>query len=97
MGHDADRFRRARVCGLSGAAFEAARAVLRPPGPRVVVTASASALEILVERVVDALRARFDVTLETVTTVSESMVFPLPRELREIAPEADAGAVSTEL
>ena len=31
------------------------------------------------------LKARYDVTLETLTTTSESMAFPLPRDLREMA------------
>ena len=51
----------------------------------VALTAGASAPEALVERILDALRARFDVMLETLTTASESMAFPLPRELREPA------------
>jgi 4-hydroxy-3-methylbut-2-enyl diphosphate reductase len=50
----------------------------------VAVTAGASAPETLVERVVDALKARYEVTLETLTTTSEAMTFPLPREVREI-------------
>ena len=49
----------------------------------VAVTAGASAPETLVERVLAALDARFDIALETLTTASESMTFPLPRILRE--------------
>jgi 4-hydroxy-3-methylbut-2-enyl diphosphate reductase len=49
---------------------------------RLAVTAGASAPETLVEEILDALRARFDVTIETVTTAVESVHFPLPRELR---------------
>ena len=51
----------------------------------VAVTAGASAPETLVERLVEALKARYDVTLETLTTTLESMAFPLPRDLREMA------------
>jgi len=51
----------------------------------VAVTAGASAPEALVERVLGALSARYDVTIETLTTTSESMIFPLPRDLREPA------------
>ena len=51
----------------------------------VAVTAGASAPEGLVQRVLEALRARFDVALETLTTRTESMAFPLPRVLREMA------------
>jgi 4-hydroxy-3-methylbut-2-enyl diphosphate reductase len=49
---------------------------------RLAVTAGASAPETLVEEILDALRARFDVTIETVTTAVENVYFPLPRELR---------------
>ena len=50
---------------------------------RVGVTAGASAPEVLVDEIVDAFRARYDVTIETVTTATENVFFPLPRELRE--------------
>ncbi len=49
----------------------------------VGVTAGASAPEVIVEEVVDALRARFDVALEVVTTAEERVVFNVPRELRQ--------------
>jgi 4-hydroxy-3-methylbut-2-en-1-yl diphosphate reductase len=49
---------------------------------RVGITAGASAPESLVEEVIDAFRARFDVTLETVATARESIAFNVPRELR---------------
>jgi 4-hydroxy-3-methylbut-2-enyl diphosphate reductase len=52
----------------------------------VGVTAGASAPETLVEAVIDAFRARFDVKLETVTTALESIAFNVPRELRPAAP-----------
>ena len=63
--------------GVDWAALENVRSV--------AVTAGASAPEALVERVLGALYARYDVALETLTTASETMAFPLPRELREPA------------
>lgn len=48
----------------------------------VMVTAGASAPEVLVEEVLDALRARFVTRVETIKTADEDMFFPLPRELR---------------
>ncbi|MEM7619304.1 MAG: 4-hydroxy-3-methylbut-2-enyl diphosphate reductase [Pseudomonadota bacterium] len=47
------------------------------------ITAGASAPEILVENIVDAFKDRFSVTLETITTAQENVVFKLPRELRK--------------
>src|SRR5580704_9591228 len=52
----------------------------------IAVTAGASAPETLVDRVVEALGERYAITLETLTTASESMAFPLPHILREAAP-----------
>ena len=52
----------------------------------VGVTAGASAPETLVEEVIDAFRARYEVKLETVTTALESIAFNVPRELRPAAP-----------
>ena len=49
----------------------------------VAVTAGASAPEALVKRVLAALDARYEIVLETLTTASESVAFPLPRALRE--------------
>ncbi len=63
--------------GVDWAALENVRSV--------AVTAGASAPEALVERVLGALYARYDVALEPLTTASETMAFPLPRELREPA------------
>ena len=54
----------------------------------IAVTAGASAPEVLVERVVEALDQRFSIALETLTTASESMAFPLPRALREATPQS---------
>lgn len=49
----------------------------------VGVTAGASAPEVLVNEVIDAFRARFDVTVEMVETARESVEFKVPRVLRE--------------
>ena len=49
----------------------------------IAITAGASAREVLVNEVIDAFGARFDVTIETVTVSSENTFFPLPRELRD--------------
>ena len=46
------------------------------------VTAGASAPEVLVNEVIDAFRARYEVSLETVTMRQENVSFKLPRELR---------------
>lgn len=49
---------------------------------RLGITAGASAPEVLVDEIIDALRARFEVTIETVTNAVENVHFPAPRELR---------------
>jgi 4-hydroxy-3-methylbut-2-enyl diphosphate reductase len=46
------------------------------------ITAGASAPEVLVNEIVEAFRARFDVEVETVTLREESVSFKLPREVR---------------
>ncbi|MDJ0824117.1 MAG: 4-hydroxy-3-methylbut-2-enyl diphosphate reductase [Rhodobacter sp.] len=51
----------------------------------VGITAGASAPEVLVNEVIDAFRARFDVTVETVETAIENVEFKVPRVLREPA------------
>ncbi|MBD3676888.1 MAG: 4-hydroxy-3-methylbut-2-enyl diphosphate reductase [Rhodobacteraceae bacterium] len=51
----------------------------------VGLTAGASAPEVLVNEVIDAFRARFDVTVETVETAQERVEFKVPRVLREPA------------
>ncbi len=48
----------------------------------VGLTAGASAPEELVNEIVDAFRARFDVTVEMVSTAQENIAFNVPRELR---------------
>jgi len=52
---------------------------------RIGVTAGASAPEVLVEEVIDALAARFEITVEIVRTAQETLVFSLPKPLREAA------------
>ena len=47
------------------------------------VTAGASAPEILVEEIIDAFSARYDVRVETIAAAEEGVFFPLPRALRE--------------
>ncbi len=47
------------------------------------ITAGASAPEVLVEEVLDALRARYQVTVEEVVTATEDVVFKLPKVLAE--------------
>lgn len=49
------------------------------------LSAGASAPEILVDEIIDWLRARFDVTQDQVTTAEEHMTFKLPRELSDMA------------
>ncbi|MGY6547437.1 MAG: 4-hydroxy-3-methylbut-2-enyl diphosphate reductase [Roseinatronobacter sp.] len=51
----------------------------------VGITAGASAPEELVTEVIDAFRARFDVTVELVETAQERVEFKVPRVLRETA------------
>jgi 4-hydroxy-3-methylbut-2-enyl diphosphate reductase len=52
------------------------------------ITAGASAPEVLVEEIIDAFAARYDVRVESVSTADESVFFPLPRELRPAAETA---------
>jgi 4-hydroxy-3-methylbut-2-en-1-yl diphosphate reductase len=47
------------------------------------LTAGASAPEILVNEIIDAFRAHYDVTVENVTLREENVTFKLPRELRD--------------
>jgi len=47
------------------------------------ITAGASAPEVLVEEVIDAFRARYDVTVEIIETAQENVEFKVPRVLRE--------------
>jgi 4-hydroxy-3-methylbut-2-en-1-yl diphosphate reductase len=50
---------------------------------RLGITSGASAPEVLVEEVIDALAARFNVHVEVVRTAEEAVAFNLPRVLRE--------------
>jgi len=47
------------------------------------VTAGASAPEILVEEILAAFAEKFELVIDTVTTATENVSFPLPRELRD--------------
>ncbi|RMC37774.1 4-hydroxy-3-methylbut-2-enyl diphosphate reductase [Paracoccus alkanivorans] len=49
----------------------------------VGVTAGASAPEVLIDEVIEAFRARYDVTVEIVETAQENVEFKVPRVLRE--------------
>ncbi|MTH65119.1 4-hydroxy-3-methylbut-2-enyl diphosphate reductase [Paracoccus shanxieyensis] len=49
----------------------------------VGVTAGASAPEVLVNEVIDAFRARYDVTVDMIETARENVEFKVPRVLRE--------------
>lgn len=51
---------------------------------RLGLTAGASAPQVLVDDIIDAFGARFDVKVEIVTTAEESIAFKLPRELRDV-------------
>jgi 4-hydroxy-3-methylbut-2-enyl diphosphate reductase len=51
----------------------------------VGITAGASAPEVLVDEVIAAFRARYDLTVEIVTTAEENVEFKVPRLLREPA------------
>src|SRR3972149_5697096 len=51
------------------------------------LTAGASAPEVLVEEIIDAFGARYEVSVEIVSAADEDVFFPLPRELRENAAE----------
>ena len=51
----------------------------------VGITAGASAPEVLTQEVVDAFRARYDVSVEQVVTAEENVEFKVPRVLREPA------------
>ena len=47
------------------------------------VTAGASAPEVLVEEILNAFAEKYELDIETVTTATEDVSFPLPRQLRE--------------
>ncbi len=54
----------------------------------LAITAGASAPEVLVNEVIDAFRAKYDVTVETVETAIERVNFKVPRVLRDVQLEA---------
>ncbi|MEZ6067057.1 MAG: 4-hydroxy-3-methylbut-2-enyl diphosphate reductase [Planctomycetaceae bacterium] len=54
------------------------------PESTVLVTAGASAPEIVVQDCVDWLKERFGATLDEITTRDEHVTFPLPKELRQL-------------
>jgi 4-hydroxy-3-methylbut-2-enyl diphosphate reductase len=47
------------------------------------LTAGASAPDVLIEEVINALRANYNVTVEEVAITKESVIFNIPRLLRE--------------
>ncbi|WP_371225509.1 4-hydroxy-3-methylbut-2-enyl diphosphate reductase [Roseovarius sp. 2305UL8-3] len=49
------------------------------------ITAGASAPEVIIAEVIDALKERYDVTVEQVETAQENVHFKVPRVLRELA------------
>jgi 4-hydroxy-3-methylbut-2-enyl diphosphate reductase len=49
------------------------------------ITAGASAPEVLINEVIEAFRARYEVTVEQVETAVENVEFKVPRVLRETA------------
>ena len=49
------------------------------------LSAGASAPEVLVEGIIDALGDRFDLTVEPITVREENVKFNIPRELRDVA------------
>jgi 4-hydroxy-3-methylbut-2-en-1-yl diphosphate reductase len=55
------------------------------PARAIGLTAGASAPEVLVNEVIDAFRARFDLTVEVVETAVETVEFRVPKILREPA------------
>ena len=52
-------------------------------GGSIGITAGASAPEVLINEVIDAFKARYDVTEELVETAVENVEFKVPRVLRE--------------
>jgi 4-hydroxy-3-methylbut-2-en-1-yl diphosphate reductase len=59
---------------------------------RLGITAGASAPEVIVEEIIDAFAARYEISVETVSAVEESMFFPLPRHLRDLDKAAGTAA-----
>lgn len=59
-----------------------------PPLTTIGLTAGASAPEVLVDEIIEAFRAHYEVRIERVTLRDENVSFKLPRELREGQPAA---------
>ncbi|MBL8848776.1 MAG: 4-hydroxy-3-methylbut-2-enyl diphosphate reductase [Planctomycetaceae bacterium] len=55
----------------------------------VMVTAGASAPEVVVQEVIDYLQQTFGATMDEITTREEHVTFPLPRELRKLQAAAN--------
>jgi 4-hydroxy-3-methylbut-2-enyl diphosphate reductase len=53
------------------------------------ITAGASAPEVIVNEVVEAIRERYDLNIEVVTTLEERVVFNVPREVRVARTQAE--------
>ncbi|KEP68659.1 4-hydroxy-3-methylbut-2-enyl diphosphate reductase [Thioclava sp. BHET1] len=66
-----------RAADIDWRAIEGAKAV--------GVTAGASAPEVLIDEVIDAFRARYDLTVDQIETAREDIEFKVPRMLRETA------------
>jgi 4-hydroxy-3-methylbut-2-enyl diphosphate reductase len=49
------------------------------------ITAGASAPEVLVDEIIDALKSKYEISLEVVTTATEDVIFKLPRALQPAA------------
>jgi 4-hydroxy-3-methylbut-2-enyl diphosphate reductase len=60
------------------------------------ITAGASAPEQLVNEVIDALRTRFDVSIEVVSTATENIAFNVPRELRDVRAPGSTSSLAAE-
>ena len=60
------------------------------PIARLAITAGASAPDVLVDEVIAAAAERFDVSITHVRSADESVVFNLPRELRDMVPDESA-------
>jgi 4-hydroxy-3-methylbut-2-enyl diphosphate reductase len=51
------------------------------------VSAGASAPELLVTEIIDQFKARYEVSVEIVTTAKEDVIFKIPRALQQTAAE----------
>lgn len=58
------------------------------------ITAGASAPEQLVNEVIDALKTRFDVHVDIVSTATENIAFNVPRELRDVRAPGSTSSLS---